>query len=48
MRPVGVVMPVAKWFRPPLPAAYRTGMAGFIQDRVAEGGLRRRRNDASF
>ena len=35
-----VVMPVAKGFRQPLAAAYRTGMAGFIQDRVAEGDLR--------
>jgi molybdopterin-guanine dinucleotide biosynthesis protein A len=37
---VDVVMPVVKGFRQPLAAAYRTEMAGLIQDRVAEGELR--------
>jgi molybdenum cofactor guanylyltransferase len=37
---VDVVMPVVRGFRQPLVAAYRTGMAGFIQNRVAEGDLR--------
>ena len=35
-----MVMPVARGFRQPLAAAYRTGMAGFVQDRVAAGDLR--------
>jgi molybdopterin-guanine dinucleotide biosynthesis protein A len=35
-----VVMPVVKGFRQPLAAVYRTGMAGFIQDRVGDGDLR--------
>ncbi len=34
---VDVVMPVARGFRQPLAAAYRTGMAEFVQGRVAEG-----------
>ncbi len=37
---VDVVMPVARGFRQPLAAAYRTGMAAFIQERVAGGDLR--------
>jgi molybdenum cofactor guanylyltransferase len=37
---VDVVMPVARGFRQPLAAAYRTGMAGLIRDRVAEGDRR--------
>lgn len=35
-----VVMPVARGFRQPLAAGYRTGLAGFIQKRVAEGDFR--------
>ena len=37
---VDVVLPLARGFRQPLAAAYRTGMAGLIQDRVAAGDLR--------
>ena len=35
-----VVMPVARGFRQPLAAAYRTGLAEFIQQRVKEGDYR--------
>jgi len=39
-REIEVVMPVARGFRQPLAAAYRTRLAGFIQQRVAEGDFR--------
>lgn len=35
-----VVMPVARGFRQPLAAAYRTGLAELIQDRLSEGEFR--------
>ena len=37
---IEVAMPVARGFRQPLAAAYRTRLAGFIQQRVAEGDFR--------
>ncbi|MBO0747231.1 MAG: hypothetical protein J2O47_02705, partial [Acidimicrobiaceae bacterium] len=37
---IDVVMPVARGFRQPLAAGYRTRLAGFIQERVKEGDFR--------
>lgn len=37
---VDVVLPVARGFRQPLAAAYRTGLAGLVADLVGQGNLR--------